>query len=610
MSNKNNKYIAKSLSKYVDYAHKSNDITLDSVENINKWYEEQLNKITETENEIDNSRLETKSNNNIELDRNDRKHIETKVRQYNEVQTNKEKKSKILKSNKIQTILTNNENNKIAENTPNKTILEKSKLTTFKTPITIKGAKFVNNSIQRTIKTGKNISTGLNEDEITVFKEMSSKIMTKPIKKIQNKATSKITKKAVKYTKKLGKKVNKTIKKKVITKTTNLMIRVSKLVVKVIAMIIKLILSILPEIAPILIILVIIIAFCSFFGIGMNEDSRKSYETYMINVQKEYDKTTVEFYNSGRVVDGTIEGRGMINWKAPLSIMQMLNGELNFDNAEKELLEKFKNANLFEKIEDATYAYEKEVETTNEEGTVTKTKETVTETKKVVTNSSLDSYIEWCNDNFSIINNYKEKKRVNYNPNQTKFTDNEIQQIKLLYNSNSFFELFSEDFKSTYAYLNVNISDEQVKRIYDEFLKNIGKRYLMDHSNLKYDTCMDYYDCSSWVIHCLAHTGIKIIPNTNAEEIYRYYCYPVSTEERKAGDLIFLKNTYGNFPTEGTRSITHIGIYMGELTIKGENAEWVIDTGGNPEGVRIKKYDNGWWNGTKFYGFARLKHNI
>ena len=24
----------------------------------------------------------------------------------------------------------------------------------------------------------------------------------------------------------------------------------------------------------------------------------------------------------------------------------------------------------------------------------------------------------------------------------------------------------------------------------------------------KYDECMDYYDCSSWVIHCLAHTGI------------------------------------------------------------------------------------------------------
>lgn len=56
-------------------------------------------------------------------------------------------------------------------------------------------------------------------------------------------------------------------------------------------------------------------------------------------------------------------------------------------------------------------------------------------------------------------------------------------------------------------------------------------------------------------------------------------------------------------------SISHVGIYMGELTIKGETAEWVIDTGGNPSGVKIGRYDNGWWNGTNFYGFARLKEN-
>ena len=46
---------------------------------------------------------------------------------------------------------------------------------------------------------------------------------------------------------------------------------------------------------------------------------------------------------------------------------------------------------------------------------------------------------------------------------------------------------------------------------------------------------------------------------------------------------------------------------MGELTINGETAEWVIDTGGNPEGVKISKYNNGWWNGEHFYGFGRLK---
>lgn len=155
-----------------------------------------------------------------------------------------------------------------------------------------------------------------------------------------------------------------------------------------------------------------------------------------------------------------------------------------------------------------------------------------------------------------------------------------------------------------YNYTDVKIDDEKLNKIYNEFLKNAGKRYLMDHSNLKYDECMDYYDCSSWVIHCLAHTGIKKIPNSGAGGIYRNYCNPIEVKDRRGGDLIFLKDTYD---TGEPGSISHIGIYMGELTINGETAEWVIDTGGNPSGVRIRKYNNGWWNGRNFFGFGRLK---
>ena len=115
---------------------------------------------------------------------------------------------------------------------------------------------------------------------------------------------------------------------------------------------------------------------------------------------------------------------------------------------------------------------------------------------------------------------------------------------------------------------------------------------------------MDFYDCSSWVIHCLAHTGIKVLPNTTAEGIYLNYCNPINVNDRKPGDLIFLKDTY----TTGTMlNISHIGIYMGELNVNGEKTEWVIDTGGNPSGVKITKYNNGWWNGSHFYGFGRLK---
>ena len=147
----------------------------------------------------------------------------------------------------------------------------------------------------------------------------------------------------------------------------------------------------------------------------------------------------------------------------------------------------------------------------------------------------------------------------------------------------------------------LGITDENIKAIYDEFKKNEGTRYVMDHSNLKYDECMEYYDCSSWVIHCLAHTGIKQLADTTAEGLFTEDCTKVEIDDRKPGDLIFLKDTY-------TTGISHVGIYMGEMTVDGEKAEWIIDTGSNQtNGVKITRYDNGWWNGEHFYAFGRLK---
>ena len=41
-----------------------------------------------------------------------------------------------------------------------------------------------------------------------------------------------------------------------------------------------------------------------------------------------------------------------------------------------------------------------------------------------------------------------------------------------------------------------------------------------------------------------------------------------------------------------------------------ENQEnGLFDTGSNDTGgVKISKYDNGWWNGEHFYAFGRLKN--
>lgn len=600
MDKDNSKDIAKSLNKYTDYAHKGTNLVLNSAESINKWYATQLDKITECDTDV--SRIETSVDNAIESNNISEKKIFTKVKQYNEIQTNQGNNKKVLeKVNKIQTTSKNAKENVLEKQT------EKLRLSK-KISTAIKGAKTINNTTQRMIKTGKDISIGLNENGTIAFQESSTRIMTKPIRKAFNKATNKTAKSTKKFAKKIYTKVNKKITQKVkqeaILKVNNVMIKVIKLISKLMAKVGEIVISMLPQIAPVLIIIIIIATFCNFFGIGMSENTKKSYEKYMINTQKSYDQVTVEFYNTGKIVDGTIEGKGMIDWRAPLSILQMLNGELTFDSTETSILEKFKDAGLYEQIRDETYSYEKETDKVDEKGN--KIKETITDTKKVVKNPTLNDYITWCNNNFDVINEYKINKGLDVDKNQKAFSNNEIEQIKMLYSSNSFFELFSSEFKTTYAYLNVNIGDEQLKAIYEEFLKNVGKRYLMDHSNLKYDECMDYYDCSSWVIHCLAHTGIITITNTGAQGIYNGYCYPVDANDRKAGDLIFLKDTYD---TGVPGSISHIGIYMGTLTIDGVTDEWVIDTGGNPSGVRIRKYNNGWWNGTNFYGFGRLKGN-
>lgn len=630
MSNENNtnKDVANSLSKYADYGNKGTNAILDSANQINKWYAEQLNKISE--GEVPASRLETNIDDTSEELENVENEIvskiETKVDDYNELQTNNKSNINIVKNTvRISTKASNLEvdsesdnNNELFENDAELEEIQEIPINKFsklpkKISTVIKGVKLINNTTNKVIKTGKSINTGMNEGGFKSFENSSSKIMTKPIKKVINKATNKATNLVIKDTKKVvsnlrtkvvQKATNTNVREKVVQKTANTLVRITKLLAKLVTDALKLIISMLPEMAPVIIIIVIVAAFCSLFGVSTSEGTIGKYEEYMINTQNEYNKSTVEFYNQGKVVEGTIEGKGMINWRAPLSIIQMLNGNLTFDGAEKELLNSFKKAELFEKVTDVSYTYEKNVEITDINGNKTIQKQTVTETKKVVSNPSLDDFINWCNNNFSVINKYKNKKKLKYDSKQTKFTDNEIEQIKILYNSNSFFDLFSDNFKNNYAYSCVNIGDEQLQAIYNEFLKNAGRRYLMDHSNLKYDECMEYYDCSSWVIHCLAHCGIKTIPNTGAQGIYYNYCNPISVSDRKGGDLIFLKDTYDNGEPG---SISHIGIYMGELTINGETTEWVIDTGGNPSGVRIRRYDNGWWNGSNFYGFARLK---
>lgn len=428
MPKENGKDVANSLSEYSNTINKGTNIALDSVNQINKWYEKQVEKIIEGNTQ--DTRLETNVDNNIVEETEEKiNKLQTKVEGYTEIQTNN-KKSNVTNQN-ISRLKTQKEDETLEDTIKNeeevKELGNKKGKINSKISTAIKGMKFINNTANKFIKTGKTLNTATNEGGLKSFEKSSSRIMTKPAKKVAEKVTSKLGKETKKVVKKQG--------KKLVKKTVNVVEKATKIVAKLVVESMKMILSMLPPIAPIIIIILIIAAIGNFFNF----------------------KTSDEADN------------------------------INFDE--------------------------------------------------------ISSYM-------------------------------------------------------------IQIDDPNLQAIYNELLKNMGKPYLMDHSNLSYDTCMDTYDCSSFVIHCLAHTGIKTIPNTGASGLYSDYCNPVEVNNRQAGDLIFLKDTYDTGTPGG---ISHVGIYMGTLTIKGETAEWVIDTGGNPEGVKISKYNNGWWNGSNFYGFGRLK---
>ena len=428
MPKENGKDVANSLSEYSNTINKGTNIALDSVNQINKWYEKQVEKIID--GNIQDTRLETNVDNNIVEETEEKiNKLQTKLEDYTEIQTNN-KKNNVTNQN-VSRLKTQKEDETLGDAIKNenevKELGNKKGKINSKISTAIKGMKFINNTANKFIKTGKTLNTATNEGGLKSFEKSSSRIMTKPAKKVAEKVTSKLGKETKNVVKKQG--------KKLVKKTVNVVEKATKIVAKLVAESMKMILSMLPSIAPIIIIILIIAAIGNFFNF----------------------KTSDEADN------------------------------INFDE--------------------------------------------------------ISSYM-------------------------------------------------------------IQIDDPNLQAIYNEFLKNMGKPYLMDHSNLSYDTCMETYDCSSFVIHCLAHTGIKTIPNTGASGLYSDYCNPVEVNNRQAGDLIFLKDTYDTGTPGG---ISHVGIYMGTLTIKGETAEWIIDTGGNPEGVKISKYNNGWWNGSNFYGFGRLK---
>ena len=228
MANENGKDVANSLSSYSNALNKGTNVVLDSANQINKWYAEQVNKIAEGENQ--DTRLETNVDNSIVEDTEEKiSKIQTKVDYYTEIQTNnKNKMISNQNTGRLKTINTDETLEEVVEkeNEVKDLGAKKGKINS-KIATAIKGAKLVNNTANRFVKTGKTLNTATNEGGLKSFEKSSSRVMTKPARKVADKVTAKATN----IIKKTGVKAT----KRVVKETTNIVVKATKVAMKIVA---------------------------------------------------------------------------------------------------------------------------------------------------------------------------------------------------------------------------------------------------------------------------------------------------------------------------------------------------------------------------------------
>lgn len=273
------------------------------------------------------------------------------------------------------------------------------------------------------------------------------------------KAASKISKKAARKARTVSKemddksggmetatyKANQAAKKlgsKIAQKSVSFLVKAIMTTVKMaIRAILSALAAILPSFAPVVVVLVGVAAiFGMIFGFGASTDNvLPQYEAYMIEVQERYDAEVDAWMreNPGGIVVGVKGDYGMIDWRMPLAIIQATQTELSFDDAERDLLEAFDAAGLFEQHIVVEYDTVEE----NDSGIM----ERVTIPVMTIINPGYEDYMAWCSENFASISHYISTKNVSHP--QTSFTSDEIEIIDSLYASDNFFDEFSDEFK-------------------------------------------------------------------------------------------------------------------------------------------------------------------
>lgn len=431
---KNNQDVTKSLERYysstssasqgafdsADYlARKGSDIKehfedKKQLEEEQRKAEEEQKKIDEEDKEQDVYASRLKTNENIE------ENSETPSQE---------------STSRIKTNVNQSEQNEIGNDNDNSNIKKKSRLKTAVTKTGDKVFKFnknqgkVSKAITVASKTGKVVSKygKVVSKGSRAVKTISDG--TDGMDYVQKQVGEKAKRKGAKLLKKQGGKIAKPLLKKLASAFKIVFVKVLKLLLAFVT-------YIATNIVPLLFVVLAIAIVSSIFGGGSSKSAIQKYETYMQNVQAEYDREVDLFLkeNPDGMVVGARGDYGQINWKVPLSIIQGTGATIDFDKDEQDLLNQFKNAGLFEKHE----IIEQTIKTDDKLENSPEKKVKVL----VISNASYQEYMEWCKNNYSVIAQFNAKKKVGTIADKY-FNQAQLETIELLYNSNDFGEQFT-----------------------------------------------------------------------------------------------------------------------------------------------------------------------
>lgn len=433
MENNNNKDVSKSIEREKVLRTKAKekiyDLTDKSAKELSNLKEylnelEEDKKAEEADENLDNQEPEYESR--LKTNEND-----SDVNQDNNSDNNLNNNSKIK---------TNINNEKAESNNKENSVKKTSKL---KTSISNKiGFNYNQGKISKSVTTvskiGKKIEKtkrGLTKASSDLTKAISSdgtgtKYLKTSAKRLEQSASKKVMKNVKKPIKKGIKKITSPL-------TNKLKMALKEVMKKCIKMILTFIVSYAEIIIPVLFAFIIIFGSCSIFS--SSSESKNSYQTYMTNIQKEYDKEVDDFLkqNPDSISVGVRGSYGMVDWRSVFSLIQGLGEDSSFDLSEQKLLQKFKEAELFEKH----YIIDQKVSAGKDE---LKTEKTIK--VMVIVNPILEEYLEWINNNFSSANEYMQSKGTQI-LGQKELNASQIELINMLYTSDDLYDEFDKQYQ-------------------------------------------------------------------------------------------------------------------------------------------------------------------